>query len=83
MGLDDGVKHYKGKEAEWAALCAMDGLTYLSENEGATFKVSEAERILEEVWDFVTDSCEIEGASTPNKKDALIHLKQMIRKAWG
>jgi len=83
MGVDDGVTHYKGKEAEWAALCAMEGLIYLSENEETKYKVSEAEGILEEVWEFVTDTCEIEGANTPNKQDALQHLKQMISQEWG
>mgnify|MGYP006437316949 CR=1 FL=1 len=39
MGVDDGVTHYKGKEAEWAALCAMEGLIYLSENESYSRKL--------------------------------------------
>jgi len=78
MGLDDGIKSYIGREAEWAAECAFEGMDYANNRDGTIFKPSDAPRLIDEVWHFVTETCDIEEVSPPSKADAVKELILLI-----
>lgn len=82
MALDD-ITGYKGREAAFAAECAMEGMIYAYEEDGTTFSEDDAEAEIEAIWDFVIASCEGEGIQHPKKRDAEKELRLMIKSTWG
>ena len=55
--FDDGIENYKGREAEWAALCAFDCIR----NSNQTYQTGETPAWIESVWEFVWQTCEEKG----------------------
>ena len=73
---DDTIVSYLGREAEWAALCALDGL------ETGIINLpdpSEAPSMIEGVWEFVVTSCEEAGQAPPDANEAAKKLVAMIQ----
>jgi hypothetical protein len=73
---DDTVENYLGREAEWAALCAFDGL----EASESFPDPSEAKALMKNVWEFVSASCEEAGQTTPDPEEAAKFLAELIAK---
>ena len=72
---DDTVVSYLGREAEWAALCALDGFETGFMN---LPDPSEAPAMIEGVWEFVVASCEEAGQTPPEANEAAKKLVTMI-----
>ena len=79
MGLDDGVRSYKGRLAEFAAECAMEGMRYAHEEDGTKYSTNDAEGEIDAVWEFVRETCRDEGYPVPIKEDAIKQLKKLIK----
>ena len=74
MGSDDTLSHYRHREAEWAAECALDGVRIQIED----FSPCDAPALIDGVWDFVIFSCEEAEIEPPAKADATSILTLMI-----
>lgn len=79
MGSDDTIDHFKGREAKWAALCAFDGMQY----SGEIYHIDQASEFIDEVWEFVTQTCEEEGIEPPEKSSAISELQVLIVERYG
>ena len=79
MGIDDTIDRFKGREAEWAALCAFDGIKMSDEQ----FLPEHAPELIEALWDFVTETCEEEGVVVPTRAVAISELKKLISHSCG
>ena len=53
MGTDDTINHHRGREAEWAALCAFDDVQASDE----VYHADAAPSLIEAVWEFVVATC--------------------------
>ena len=76
MSTDDSILNFRGNEAEWAALCALDGM----HASGEPFHQNQAPELIEQIWDFVVQTCEIEGVQVPRKELAVKKLEAQIEK---
>ena len=72
--LGDTVECYRGREAEWAALCALDGFEATQELPDPL----RASALIKAVWEFVDASCEEAGQATPDPEEATEILATMI-----
>jgi len=73
---DDSVDQYRGREAEWAALCSFDAVEY-----GLKTNVTEADAddLVGSAWDFVVDSCKEAGVPAPNRSVVLALVRVMLQ----
>ena len=74
MTADDNILNFQDNEAEWAALCALDGMLASTEQ----FNEHEAPQLIEQVWEFVVETCTAEGLHVPDKELAIQKLKKHI-----
>ena len=72
---DDTVEHYRGREAEWAALCAFDAVAC-----GLKPSVTEgdADHLVSSAWDFIVESCREADAPIPDRSAVLQLVKPRI-----
>ncbi|MEP1201008.1 hypothetical protein [Tateyamaria sp.] len=71
---DDTVDRFRGREAYWAALCALDLIVH-----DAPPKLRDAQSLIDAVWDFVRETCEEAGQPVPDRQLAIDELKQLIK----
>lgn len=65
---DDTVDNFLGREAQWAMLCAWDGI----EAAGPPNPIpSEAETYVDAVWEFVEFSCSEAGQPVPDRAEVM------------
>ena len=74
MTADDNIRNFKGNEAEWAALCALHGMLASAER----FHEEQASELIQQVWEFVVETCNVEGLQVPDKELAIQKLKKHI-----
>ena len=74
MGTDDTINHYRGREAEWAALCAFDDV----QANGEVYRADAAPSLIEAVWEFVVETCNEEHVEPPSKNEAITILQVLI-----
>jgi hypothetical protein len=74
MGADDHLLSFKGREASWAALCVFDGMQFSDE----VYTFAQAGELIENVWEFVVQTCEEKGVEVPSKTAAISELKTLI-----
>lgn len=74
MGTDDTINHHRGREAEWAALCAFDGVQASDE----VYHEDAALSLIEAVWEFVVATCNEEHVEPPSKNEAITILQALI-----
>tara|TARA_B100000780_G_scaffold161023_1_gene112515 strand:- start:149 stop:391 length:243 start_codon:yes stop_codon:yes gene_type:complete len=74
MGADDHLLNFKGGEASWAALCAFDGMQFSDE----VYTFAQAGELIENVWEFVVQTCEKQGVDVPSKTATISELKTLI-----
>ena len=72
--MSGSILEYRGQEAYWAALCAMDGLEMSDELPDP----ENADAEIDAVWDFVVENCEESEIRVPSKQEAILELKEMI-----
>ncbi|WPY95276.1 hypothetical protein T8T21_03885 [Limimaricola variabilis] len=58
---DDTIERNKGREAEWAAACALGGLEVKPEITSLS-----AEELVDAVWEFVVAMCEVSAVALPD-----------------
>ena len=78
MSTDDNIMNFKGNEAEWAALCALDGIQASSEH----FHQDQAPELIDQIWEFVVETCESEEVTVPSKELASEKLRAFIRERF-
>lgn len=74
MSVDDNILNFSGNEAEWAALCALDGMLASTER----VHEDQATELIQQVWEFVVETCNVEGLQVPDKELAIQKLKKHI-----
>lgn len=72
--MSGSILEYRGQEAHWAALCAMDGLAMADELPDP----ENADTEINAVWDFVVENCKESEIRVPSKQEAILKLKEMI-----
>ena len=70
----DSVLEYKNDLPYWAAGCAMEGIQMMDELPTP----DQAAGFIDEVWEFVVETCLDNEIHVPNKDDAISELKEMI-----
>ncbi len=72
--MSGSILEYKGREAEWAALCVMDGLMMSDELPNP----ENADAEIDAVWEFVVENCKESEIRVPSKQEAILELKEKI-----
>ena len=71
----DTVEYYKGREVDWAAACALDGV----ECGGDSLDAADVGDLVDGVWEFVEQSCEEAGQPVPDRADVIAIVLQWLR----
>ena len=72
--MSGSILEYKGQEAYWAALCAMEGI----QASDVLPSPDDADVEIEAIWDFVVDNCEEFEIEIPSKLEATGHLRVLM-----
>lgn len=73
---DDTIYQYRGRETEWAAMCALDAVE--SDVIGA-FSEADADKLVGFAWDFVLQSCADAKARVPDRAEVIEIVRRGIR----
>ena len=72
--MSGSILEYRGQEAYWAALCAMEGIQ-MSEQLPS---LDDAEAELAGVWEFVEGCCQEFEIAVPSRDEAVGHLRVLL-----
>jgi hypothetical protein len=72
--MSGSILEYRGQEAYWAALCAMEGIQVNEELPS----MDDAETELAGVWEFVEGCCLEFDIAVPSRDEAVGHLRVLL-----
>ena len=73
----DTVDQYAGRELEWAAEVALYAVESSPQED---FNESDAEGLVDFVWEFVEQSCSDNGAPIPSKQAVIEYVRGRLQK---
>ena len=72
--MSGSILEYRGQEAYWAALCAMEGIQASDDLPNP----DDADAEIDAIWDFVVDNCLDLEIEIPSKIEATGHLRVLM-----